>query len=164
MTVRHPHTPTAVRLTARQLRISARVSREFDDAVRDAAAVRLDRRLLCWYGDVSLAPVIRPKDVSLEKGFVVLHQEADTVERAILSAIAITAGDHQFGVNSRGEVFASADFGLSPYENRQEVVHLSPGLDAAARTLLNDTGGKGGRFYERDGVFFKPLNARSYPG
>jgi hypothetical protein len=126
-------------------------------ALRERAAAALTIRLVHWHGDFLPRPG-RFKN-KIPKGFASLTTvRADPIELLIVRAIAMTStpGAAQFGVSPDGSVFTTDVNGHSLFRGRRiDVTGLSPLLDEAADIFNHRRGGIGGRFYERDGNFFK---------
>jgi hypothetical protein len=126
-------------------------------ALRERAAAALIIRLAHWHGDFLPRPG-RFKN-KIPKGFASpTTVRADPIELLIVRAIAMTSapGAAQFGVSPDGSVFTTDVNGHSLFSGRRvDVTGLSPLLDEAADIFNHRRGGIGGRFYERDGNFFK---------
>lgn len=126
---------------------------EVDEALRSRAVVELENRLQHWNGNYLPRPTRFKNKHGVSRG-AHLVVPADPVELVIVRAVAMTTGAGQFGVSPNGAIFTAEDPGWTIHKRRVDVTRLSWLLDEAADILQQIRGGRGGRFYERDGRFF----------
>jgi hypothetical protein len=122
--------------------------------LRQRAKAELIIRLRGWYGDFVPLPSQFKKSKFPIAQADPIPVPADPIELLIVRAVSMTFPAAQFGVSPNGEVFTAYGNGWTMNGPRFYVTRLSWLLDEAADVFNHRRGGRGGRFYERDGSFF----------
>lgn len=126
---------------------------DVDGVLQSRAAFELKRRLQHWNGDYLPRPSRFKGKYGINRG-THLTVPADPVELVIVRAVSMTTGAAQFGVSPDGSTFTAHGDGWTIRGPRVDVTRLSWLLDEVADIVQQIRGGRGGRFYERDGRFF----------
>ncbi|MGU3501771.1 hypothetical protein [Mycobacterium sp. C31M] len=124
-----------------------------DEALQSRAAVELECRLQHWHGDYLPRPSRFKNKQGIDLG-THLVVPVDPIELVIVRAISMTRGAAQFGVSPNGAIFTAEGDGWTIHGPRVDITRVSWLLDEAADILQTIRRGKGGRFYERNGLFF----------